>query len=40
VAGTRLGFWIQARMPPELFRRVVLGLVLVSGLNLVLRQLR
>lgn len=40
VAGTRVGFWIQDRMRPELFRRVVLGLVLVSGLNLVLRQLR
>lgn len=40
VAGTRVGFWIQDRMPPQLFRRVVLGLVLISGLNLVLRQLR
>lgn len=39
VVGTRAGFWIQDRMPRELFRRVVLGLVLLSGLNLIVRQL-
>ncbi len=35
VIGTWLGFWIQDRLPVTLFRRLVLLLVLVSGLNLV-----
>ena len=35
VVGTWLGFWIQDRLPVTLFRRLVLLLVLVSGLNLV-----
>lgn len=39
IAGTRLGFWIQDRLAAETFRRLVLVLVLVSGLNLVVRQL-
>src|SRR2546430_16188484 len=39
VAGTRVGFWIQDRMRPGLFRRVVLGPVLARGLNLGLRPL-
>lgn len=37
-AGTWLGFWIQDRLPADLFRRLVLLLVFVSGLNLVIRQ--
>jgi len=37
--GTWLGFWIQDRLPAETFRRLVLVLVVVSGLNLVIRQL-
>lgn len=39
VVGTQAGFWIQDRIPPELFRRLVLALVLASGLNLIVRQL-
>ncbi len=39
VVGTRFGFWIQDRLPWELFRRLVLLLVLASGLNLIVRQL-
>jgi len=39
VVGTQAGFWIQYRIPPELFRRLVLALVLASGLNLIVRQL-
>jgi uncharacterized membrane protein YfcA len=35
VVGTWLGFWIQDRLPVTLFRRLVLLLVLASGLNLV-----
>ena len=35
VLGTWLGFWIQDRLPVTLFRRLVLLLVLASGLNLV-----
>ncbi len=38
VVGTRFGFWIQDRLPWELFRRLVLLLVLASGLNLIVRQ--
>ncbi len=38
VAGTRIGFWMQDRLPWELFRRLVLLLVLASGLNLIARQ--
>ncbi len=38
VVGTQAGFWIQYRIPPELFRRLVLALVLASGLNLIVRQ--
>ncbi len=33
--GTWLGFWIQDRLPATLFRRLVLLVVLVSGLRLV-----
>lgn len=39
VIGTQAGFWMQDRLPPELFRRLVLALVLLSGLNLIVRQL-
>ncbi len=39
VVGTLIGFWIQDRLPSARFRRLVLLLVLASGLNLVLRQL-
>lgn len=39
VVGTQAGFWIQDRLPPERFRRLVLALVLASGLNLIVRQL-
>ncbi|HEX9532698.1 MAG TPA: sulfite exporter TauE/SafE family protein [bacterium] len=35
VIGTWLGFWIQDRLPVTVFRRIVLLLVLVSGLRLV-----
>ncbi len=35
VVGTLLGVWIQDRLPATLFRRLVLLLVLVSGLRLV-----
>lgn len=40
VAGTQVGFWIQDRLPSTLFRRLVLLLVVASGLNLVARGLR
>ncbi|HET6780930.1 MAG TPA: sulfite exporter TauE/SafE family protein [bacterium] len=39
IIGTQVGFLIQDRLPSETFRRLVLVLVLASGLNLVLRQL-
>jgi uncharacterized membrane protein YfcA len=39
MVGTQLGFLIQDRLPAETFRRLVLLLVLASGLNLVIRQL-
>ena len=39
VVGTWLGFWIQDRLPVTLFRRLVLLLVLASGVNLVVRHL-
>lgn len=39
IAGTQVGFWVQDRLPTETFRRLVLLLVLASGLNLVVRQL-
>lgn len=38
--GTRLGLWIQDRLPAEVFRRLVLALVLVTGVSLVLQSLR
>lgn len=37
VLGTRLGFWIQDRLPGPAFRRLVLLLVLASGINLIVR---
>ncbi len=37
VVGTLIGFRIQDRLPAALFRRLVLLLVLASGLNLILR---
>lgn len=40
IAGTRLGFWIQDRLPAETFRRLVLMLVLASGLTLIVREFR
>ena len=40
VGGTWLGFWIQDRLPVTLFRRLVLLLVLASGVNLIVRYLR
>lgn len=40
VVGTWLGFWIQDRLPVALFRRLVLLLVLASGVNLIVRHLR
>lgn len=39
IIGTQLGFWVQDRLPAETFRRLVLVLVLASGLNLVIRHL-
>ncbi|MDR7402901.1 MAG: sulfite exporter TauE/SafE family protein [Armatimonadota bacterium] len=39
VVGTRAGFWIQDRLPGPLFRRLVLFLVLLSGVNLIVRGL-
>jgi uncharacterized membrane protein YfcA len=38
--GTRLGLWIQDRLPAGLFRRLVLVLVLVTGVSLVAQSLR
>jgi uncharacterized membrane protein YfcA len=38
--GTRLGLWIQDRLPADLFRRLVLVLVLVTGISLVAQSLR
>ena len=35
VVGTRIGFWIQDRLPWELFRRLVLLLVLAVSLRLI-----
>lgn len=40
IAGTWAGFWIQDRLPVTLFRRLVLVLVLASGINLILRYFR
>jgi uncharacterized protein len=40
VVGTWLGFWIQDRLPVTLFRRLVLLLVLASGLRLLWPGLR
>lgn len=37
--GTKVGFWLQDKLPAETFRRFVLGLIFVSGLSLILRQL-
>lgn len=39
IIGTQVGFLIQDRLPAETFRRLVLLLVLASGLNLIIRQL-
>ena len=39
LAGTKVGFWLQDKLPAETFRRFVLGLIFVSGLTLILRQL-
>lgn len=39
IAGTQVGFWAQDRLPTETFRRLVLLLVLASGLNLIVRRL-
>lgn len=39
IVGTLVGFWLQDRLPTETFRRLVLLLVLASGLNLIIRQL-
>jgi len=40
--GTRLGLWIQDRLPGEVFRfrRLVLVLVLVTGISLIAQSLR
>jgi hypothetical protein len=38
--GTRVGLWIQDRLPADLFRRLVLVLVLVTGVSLVAQALR
>lgn len=37
VVGTLIGFWVQDRLPAALFRRLILLLVLASGLHLILR---
>lgn len=39
IVGTQAGFWLQDRLPMETFRRLILFLVLASGLNLIVRQL-
>lgn len=39
LVGTKIGFWLQDRLDAETFRRFVLGLILVSGASLILRQL-
>lgn len=39
LVGTRVGFWLQDKLPAETFRWFVLGLIFVSGLSLILRQL-
>lgn len=39
LVGTQIGFRVQDRLPVQTFRRFVLLLVLLSGLNLILRQL-
>ncbi|MDQ7843818.1 MAG: sulfite exporter TauE/SafE family protein [Armatimonadota bacterium] len=38
--GTRIGLWIQDWLPAELFRRLVLLLVLVTGVSLIGQSLR
>ncbi|HEY6103896.1 MAG TPA: sulfite exporter TauE/SafE family protein [bacterium] len=38
--GTQVGLWIQDRLPSELFRRLVLVLVLVTGISLIGQSLR
>lgn len=38
--GTRLGLWIQDRLPAATFRHLVLVLVLVTGISLVVQSLR
>lgn len=38
--GTQVGLWIQDRLPAEVFRRLVLGLVLVTGVSLVIQSFR
>jgi uncharacterized membrane protein YfcA len=38
--GTRLGLWVQDRLPGEIFRRLVLLLVLVTGVSLVVQAVR
>jgi hypothetical protein len=38
--GTRVGLWIQDRLPTGVFRRLVLALVLVTGISLVVQSLR
>lgn len=37
LAGTWLGLWLYGRLDEAGFRRVVLGLILISGLGLVVR---
>lgn len=37
--GVQLGFWVQDRMSADAFRKGVLLLVLISGLNLLIRNL-
>jgi uncharacterized membrane protein YfcA len=39
VAGTALGGWLRRRMPEEGFRTALLGVVLISGVNLLARGL-
>ncbi len=37
VAGQWVGFWLQGRLPKVVFQRVILGVLLVAGVNLMLR---
>ena len=39
LGGVQLGIHLQDRLDPVLFRRLVLALIIVSGLNLVARGL-